>query len=72
MAILRNNCLCSILQLKNLSEPRAVAVDWVAGWVYVGCSDAVVAVAVKGSAVVTVIKATNLKVNSLVLDPESG
>ncbi|XP_047739334.1 low-density lipoprotein receptor-related protein 1 [Hyalella azteca] len=56
----------------DLNEPRGVAVDWVGGWVYVGCKDSIVAVSADGNTVVTVLKARNLQPQDLVLDPSYG
>uniref|UniRef100_A0A6A7FMH6 Prolow-density lipoprotein receptor-related protein 1-like n=4 Tax=Hirondellea gigas TaxID=1518452 RepID=A0A6A7FMH6_9CRUS len=58
--------------VSGLSEPRCVAVDWVAGWLYVGCRDGIHAVSLDGNTTVTIIKARDLRPDDLVLDPNSG
>ncbi|KAF2366808.1 EGF-like calcium-binding domain [Trinorchestia longiramus] len=58
--------------VSGLTEPRGVAVDWIGGWVYIGCRDSIVAVSTDGSTLVTILKAKNLRPYDLVLDPSYG
>ena len=62
----------SSFQASNMLSPRGVAVDWVNNMVYVGCKDAIHAVAMDGSANVIVMKDPDLEVVDIVVHPQTG